>query len=126
MLVTVKRAASIFILAASIVAQAPTFQQGNPPATAKPSVLTIPGGGTSCTVTGNTFPATQITVGACTFGGVTIPSFTIPNTVTIPWAITYQINSGTNASTFILSVTSTTPFTIQATVNASPAVGGTF
>lgn len=115
------------LLSLPLFGQQASFTQGTAPTAAKPSVLSIPmGTGTACTITGNTFPATTLTFSGCNAGGVTLPSFTIPNTLTLPWALTIQVNSGTNASAFILQITAASPFTVQATVNGAAAVGGTF
>lgn len=121
----IKRGLLLLSLVAGLQGQA-TFTQGTPAVAAKASQLVIANGGPSCTITGNTFPATTVTVGTCTFGGVTIPSFTVPSTVVLPWAITIQSNVGSAAATFTLSITSVTPFTVQATVNGATPVGGSF
>lgn len=116
----------VFLVSTISWAQA-VFTPGAAPIPAKPAVLQINAGASvACTLTGDTFPAKSINVTNCNAGGVSIPNFSIPSTVVLPWALTIQVNSGTNAATFILQVTSTTPFTVQATVNGVPAVSGTF
>lgn len=116
----------VFLVSTISWAQA-VFTPGAAPIPAKPAVLQINGGSSvACTVTGDTFPARNINITNCNAGGVSIPNFTIPGTVTLPWALTVQVNSGTNAVTFILQVTSVSPFTVQATFNGAPAVVGTF
>lgn len=117
----------LFLLASSAFGQA-VFTAGSPAAVAKPAQFVITAGtSVSCTLTGDTFPAKNVLITNCNAGGVTIPNFTIPSTVTLPWALTLQVNSGTAVSTFILQVTATAPnFVIQATVNGAAVVTGTF
>lgn len=105
-----------------------SFTPGQPATAAKPAQLIISAGtNVSCTITGDTFPAKNLNVTNCNAGGVSIPNFSIPNTVSLPWALTIQVNSGSNAATFILQITSTSPnFVIQATVNGTTPVTGTF
>lgn len=121
---------SFFLLITSVLAaaQTATFVQGQPAQAAKPSQLSmvLTAGAAPCTVTGDTFPAQNIIISNCTIGGATIPGFTIPNTVQLPWALTIQVNTGTNAQTFILNITANNPFKIQATVNGQTPVSGTF
>jgi hypothetical protein len=118
------------ISAASAAAQA-TFTAGIPATTATPAklVLNVSPGTTqavSGTIVGDTFPAKSLTIGPLTVGGVTIPQFPVPNTVTLPWAITFQVNTGANAASVQIVITAAAPFTLQATVNAATPVTGTF
>jgi len=126
----VKLAILLFLFYLSAAAQA-TFTPGSPAVPASPAKVVInvsPGTpqAVAFTIIGDTFPAKVLTIGPITADGVTIPQFTVPNTVTLPWALTFQINTGTNAATVIINITSVAPFTLQATVNSATPVVGTF
>lgn len=121
------------VSAFAAIAQA-TFTGGAPATGPTPSKLVInvaPGTpqAVTGTIVGDTFPAKNIIIGPLTVGGVTIPQFTVPATATLPWALTFQVNTGPVAATVMLVITGGAggaPLTMQATVNATPAVGGPF
>lgn len=100
--------------------------QGTPASAAVPTKLVAnsPDGSIKLTLTGDTFPAKNITYN-WTLQGVTLAPFTIP--VGVVTAFTFQFNQGTNAATVIVSLTpGTNGAAVQATVNGGTAVTGTF
>lgn len=77
----------------------------------------------SCTVVGNTVPATAI-IASCVVGTTNIPAYTIPLSIGV--AYTFQFNFDVNAVTFIINKPSSGPITARVTANGSPETNATY
>lgn len=119
----------LFLLSLGLHAQA-TFTQGSKPTAAVPSQLVAnsPDGSVKCTLTGDTFPATKVNFSCTVAGTAGFVNGPIPFPAGAPFfALTLQINSGTNANTLMVSLTpGTNGIALQATVNGSTPATGTF
>ena len=110
---------------ASLAAAQITYTPGSAPQAAVPTkVVATAGSGASavsCTLTGDTFPATKVTI-ACTVGGVTISPYTVP--FAAGTAYTFQHNYNGNVLTLILSEpTGGGAIAFQANNGGSPTTG---
>jgi hypothetical protein len=109
------------------------FTPGVPPNSAPvPAKLVATAGtganGTTCTITGDTFPATKLTFN-CTVGGIAnFISGTLPFPAAAPFmALTIQLNSDPNVQTLMLYlVPGASGIAAQVSVNGGAPVTGTF
>ena len=101
-----------------------TSTPGSPAVGPTPSQLTATTGTVGCTLKGNTFPASAVTI-TCTVGGVAITPYTIP--LTSGGSYIFSHNFGTDLVTVsIISSPSTGQISVQATANGSAPVTTNF
>ena len=105
-----------------------TYTQGISPQLAKPSVINTAAGPISCTLTGDTFPAANITI-TCTFNSKPFINSTLPFPAGSAYTVQHNWTDPTTKVQSILTIivnATTLPINITATINGGPAQGGNF